>query len=71
MSDPIQQSPNKWVPSKKTPLWAALVVGIGGSSVPALIIAVPAPWNAVVASAIGGLTLSLATYFGMKSAGTR
>lgn len=60
-----------WVPKKRTPLWAALFVGIVGSSAPALMIALPSPWNAVVGSSLLGAAATLATYFGMKSAGPR
>ena len=57
--------------NKRTPLWAAITIGVVASAAPALLIALPSPWNAVVCSALLGLSGSLATFFGMRSSGAK
>jgi hypothetical protein len=59
-----------WVPNKKTPIWAALVVGISTAVTPVLMMPEP-KWNVIAASVILGASTALATYFGMRSAGPR
>lgn len=61
----------RWQPSKSTPLWAAITIGIVGSAAAPLMLAVPSPWNAVVGSVLMGLSGALAAYYGMKSAGPK
>jgi fructose-specific phosphotransferase system IIC component len=69
---PSAPSPNKWVPKKKTPLWAALFVGTVFASAPAIAVAIPDPKiGAAVVAVLVGIAGTLATYFGIKSAGTR
>lgn len=68
---PPAPNKNKWVPKQKTPLWAALIVGMIPATAAPLMLAVPHPWNLVVGGALGSVAITLATYFGMKSAGTR
>lgn len=59
-----------WVPDKKTPLWAALFVGISTSAVPALLDP-NFSWRTIVASVIAGGASGIGTYFSMRSAGPR
>lgn len=59
-----------WVPSKNTPIWAALIVGISTSVTPVLMMPEP-KWNVILASVMLGAATSLGTYFGMRSAGPR
>lgn len=63
-----------WTPEKKTPLWAAVMVGTLMASGPAIGMAI-SEWNTKVGLAVGVVLMSLATslgaYFGIRSAGTR
>lgn len=70
--DPLKPGAGGWVPSKKTPLWAAVLIGTIFSSAPAIGLAIPdQKIGAAVACSLLGLAGSLATYFGMRSAGPR
>lgn len=65
-----ERDASKFTPKKHTPLVAAIFVGIVGSAAPVLMMPEP-KWNVVLAAVLMGAASSLATYFGMKSAGPK
>lgn len=60
-----------WVPAKKTPVWAAVFIGTVFASAPAILVAFPDKYGALASAVLMGAAGSLATYFGMRSAGPR
>lgn len=59
-----------WVPNKRTPIWAALLVGISSGTTPVLMVPEP-KWNVIAASVLIAAATAVGTYFGMRSAGPR
>lgn len=61
-----------WAPKQGTTIWAAVFVGVAGSTVPVLI-ANPLPYNInlYLAAVLGGAAGAVGTYLGLRSAGSR
>jgi hypothetical protein len=60
----------RWVPKKRTPLWAALAFGVLSSAGPVLL-APAVTWQVFAGSVMLGLSTGLATFFGMTSSGPK
>ena len=68
----IEPQTQKWEPNGKTPLVAAIAIGVLGSLAPVALALTPIPWlNVVLAVTFGGVATGLATYYGIKSNGAK
>lgn len=66
------RGPNgEWVPSPGQKLAATMGVSVLGSTAPAIVATLPAPWNLILGGVMGGAAIGIGTFFGIKSNGTR